>query len=88
MLHGDSAYVCIYVFKYVSKTAGMQLLQNIFPVGVALLPCTCNRARVCATMESPADSYVAAIREAACAATRKSNSEERRERRGEVVDSR
>ena len=85
MLHGDSAYVCIYVFMYVSKTAGM---QNIFPVGVALLSCTCNRARVCTTMESPADSYVAAIREAACAATRKSNSEERRERWGEVVNSR
>ena len=74
MLHGDFAYVCMYV----NNTTGIELLQ---PVGMALLHCTCSR-----TKSVHYDSLVShrKIRRGTRLAVRGSHSAERQQRLGRL----
>ena len=82
-------YVCMYVpTGYVCMYIGMQryrnaIIANTFPVGTALLPCTCSRASAFTAIKSPAKRQQRLGR--LCAQQdRSSGSKERREHRREV----
>ena len=80
VLHGDSVYICMYVYIHVSNATGMQHIS----CGARHCFHACAvEPRACTIMESPCRK-AAVIRKAMCTATQKSGSEERKRHRWEI----